>query len=52
MDVEKNVRTSLNLPPSVVDQARAIAIGEHTNISRVVADFLKQYVKDHTRGKK
>ena len=50
--VERNERTSLNLPPSLVEKARMIALGEHTNISHVVADFLRQYVKDHSRGRK
>lgn len=48
---EPNKRTSLSLPPSIVEEARVLAIRDHTNISRVVADFLRQYVKEHTRGK-
>lgn len=49
---EPNSRTSLNLPPSVVEDAKVIALRNHTNISHVVADFLRQYIKDHARGKK
>ena|SRR2546421_8489009 len=49
---EQNTRTSLNLPPDLVTEARAIAIREHTSLSQIVADYLRQYVKDHARGKK
>ena len=49
---EPNTRTSLNLPPDLVTEARAIAIREHTSLSQIVAGFLRQYVRDHTRAKK
>ena len=49
---EQNTRTSLNLPPDLVAEARAMAIREHTSLSQIVAELLRQYVRDHTRAKK
>jgi hypothetical protein len=49
---EQNTRTSLNLPPALVMEARAIAIRERTSLSHVIADYLRQYVRDHARAKK
>lgn len=45
-------RTSLNLPKTLVTQARHAALEEGRSFSALVAEAIRQYLKEHGRGKK
>jgi hypothetical protein len=49
---EPRPRTSINLPVSLVTDARHIALEKHTTLSAIVEGLLREYVKGHGRGEK